>query len=213
MSGFWSKEISMSRLDILLVTCISKEISMRRLDILFVTCISKEKPYLVFFQVFVFMSGNWLCLCLCLLLMFGLCLRLCLCILLDVWSLSGKQCVCFPPLLLVQVAVWHILTRLMKTLITITIIIICTSARYHPTNDNYHHHHHNWQCSDCLKRHIYCFCKWQTHLMKAFTIIIIIGGNISTSWSFLNKGIGDAGSTADFRMLWSAIVFLGFALL
>ena len=28
-----------------------------------------------------------------------------------------------------------------------------------------------------------------------------------------NKGIGDAGSTADFRMLWSAIVCLGLGLL
>ena len=27
--------------------------------------------------------------------------------------------------------------------------------------------------------------------------------------TFVNKGIGDAGSTADFRMLWSAIVCLG----
>ena len=29
----------------------------------------------------------------------------------------------------------------------------------------------------------------------------------------LNKGIGDAGSTADFRMLWSAIVCFGLGLL
>ena len=30
---------------------------------------------------------------------------------------------------------------------------------------------------------------------------------------FSNKGIGDAGSTADFRMPWSAIVCLGLGLL
>ena len=28
-------------------------------------------------------------------------------------------------------------------------------------------------------------------------------------WIYFNKGIGDAGSTADFRMLWSAMVCLG----
>ena len=33
--------------------------------------------------------------------------------------------------------------------------------------------------------------------------------NFSEGVPHLNKGIGDAGSTADFRMLWSAIVCLG----
>ena len=57
---------------------------------------------------------------------------------------------------------------------------------------------------------------WRAEKLKSCGKIIgicILMMRVLTSMVIKNKGIGDAGSTADLRMLWSAIVCLGLGLL
>ena len=47
-------------------------------------------------------------------------------------------------------------------------------------------------------------------IMEMMVMMMLKGSAIISTISIMtNKGIGDAGSTADLRMLWSAIVCLG----
>ena len=63
----------------------------------------------------------------------------------------------------------------------------------------------------CWIMHLLEFANWSDFPNWSFNIHAFTSEScqISAAHTLNNKGIGDAGSTADFRMLWSAMVCLG----